>query len=147
LDKTPISKNGCKDATLDEQQIRKWWTTFPEANIGLATGYDFFVIDIDPDGANELLVDHPGSVAISARTGEGVADMLRTLADRLRGLSTITELLVPFDRGDLLAALHREGEVLVETATEDGMLVRARLDEVSVSRLHEFVVSGQTLRS
>jgi hypothetical protein len=27
------------------------------------------------------------------------------------------------------------------------MLVRARLDEVSVSRLHEFVVSGQTLRS
>jgi hypothetical protein len=27
------------------------------------------------------------------------------------------------------------------------MLVRARLDEVSVSRLHEYVVSGQTLRS
>ena len=104
-------------------------------------------IDIDPDGAKELLVDYPGSVAISARTGEGVADMLRTLADRLRGLSTITELLVPFDRGDLLAALHREGEVLVETATEGGMLVRARLDEVSVSRLHEYVVTGQTLRS
>jgi len=61
LDKTPISKNGCKDATLDEQQIRKWWTTFPDANIGLATGYDFFVIDVDPDGmqwmeANELPV-------------------------------------------------------------------------------------------
>jgi putative DNA primase/helicase len=59
LDKTPISKNGCKDATLDEQQIRKWWTTFPDANIGLATGYEFFVIDIDPDGlawyeANDL---------------------------------------------------------------------------------------------
>jgi GTP-binding protein HflX len=104
-------------------------------------------IDIDPDGAKEVLEDHPGCVALSARTGEGVADMLRALADRLRGLSNITELLVPFDRGDLLAALHREGEVLVETATEGGMLVRARLDEVSVSRLHEFVVSDQTLRS
>ena len=104
-------------------------------------------IDIDPDGAKEVLEDHPGCVALSAKTGEGVADMLRALADRLRGLSNITELLVPFDRGDLLAALHREGEVLVETATEDGMLVRARLDEVSVSRLHEYVVSGQTLRS
>ena len=104
-------------------------------------------IDIDPDGAKEVLEAHPGCVALSAKTGEGVADMLRALADRLRGLSNITELLVPFDRGDLLAALHREGEVLVETATEDGMLVRARLDEVSVSRLHEYVVSGQTLRS
>ena len=104
-------------------------------------------IDVDPDGAKEVLEDHPGCVARTAKTGEGVADMLRALADRLRGLSNITELLVPFDRGDLLAALHREGEVLVETATEDGMLVRARLDEVSVSRLHEYVVSGQTLRS
>ena len=104
-------------------------------------------MDIDPDGAKELLEDHPGSVALSAKTGEGVADMLRTLADRLRGLSTITELLIPFDRGDLLAALHREGEVLVESAADGGMLVRARLDEVSVSRLHEYVVNGQTLRS
>jgi GTP-binding protein HflX len=104
-------------------------------------------IDIDPDGAKQLLEDHPGCVALSAKTGEGVADMLRTLADRLRGLSTITELLIPFDRGDLLAALHREGEVLLESPADGGMLVRARLDEVSVSRLHEYVVSGQTLRS
>ena len=104
-------------------------------------------VDIDPDGVKAVLGDHPGAVAVSARTSEGVSDMLRTLADRLRGLSTITELLIPFERGDLLAALHREGEVLVETATEEGMLVRARLDEVTVSRLHDFVVSGQTLRS
>lgn len=104
-------------------------------------------IDISREGAKELLEDHPAASAISARTGEGVVEMLRALGDRLRGLSTITELLVPFDRGDVLAALHREGEVLVETATDDGMLVRARLDEVSVSRFREYVVTGQTLRS
>ena len=90
-------------------------------------------LDADPDGAKRLLVDHPGSVAISARTGEGVDDLLRTIGDRLRGLSTVTELVVPFDRGDVLASLHREGEVLVETATDDGMRVRARLDDASVS--------------
>jgi GTP-binding protein HflX len=102
-------------------------------------------IDRDPDGAKKVIADHTGSVAISARTGEGVELMLRALGDRLRGLSTITELLIPFDRGDLLAALHREGEVLVETATDEGMSVRARLDDISVSRLREFVVNGQTL--
>ena len=46
-------------------------------------------------------------------------DLLRTVGDRLRGLSVVTELVVPFDRGDVLASLHREGEVLVETATDD----------------------------
>ena len=71
--------------------------------------------------------------------------MLRALADRLRGLATIVELLVPFDRGDVLAALHREGEVLVESAGDAGMSVRARLDDVSASRFREFVVTGQTL--
>ena len=101
-------------------------------------------LDRDPDGAKHVLADHPGSVAISARTGEGVDDFLRTLGDRLRGLSTITELLVPFERGDVLAALHREGEVLLESATDAGMLVRARLDDVSVSRLRDWVVESPT---
>jgi GTP-binding protein HflX len=99
-------------------------------------------VDASRSGAAHLLGDHPGSVAISARTGEGVDELLRTIGDRLRGLSTITELVVPFERGDVLASLHREGEVLVETATEQGMRVRARLDDAAVSRLAEFVVAG-----
>jgi GTP-binding protein HflX len=102
-------------------------------------------LDADPTGAKHLLADHPGSVAISARTGENVDELLRTLGDRLRGLATVTELVVPFDRGDVLASLHREGEVLVETATDDGMRVRARLDDAAASRLRQYVVpSGST---
>ncbi len=57
------------------------------------------------------------SVAISAVTGEGVEDLLRTLGDRLRALTTVVELSIPYERGDVLAAVHREGEVLVEQAT------------------------------
>lgn len=70
-DKTPISRNGCKDATTDETQIRKWWAKFPDANIGLATGYEFFALDIDPDGmawyeANDLPATHE---AVTGRGG------------------------------------------------------------------------------
>jgi hypothetical protein len=83
-------------------------------------------------------ITYPAELPITARRD----DLLRTIGDRLRGLSVITELVVPFDRGDVLASLHREGEVLVETATEEGMRVRARLDDASVSRLREFVVAG-----
>ena len=40
---------------------------------------------------------------------------------------------MPYDRGDVLAAVHREGEVLVEAADDDGMRLRARLDDAAVA--------------
>jgi len=45
--KVPLTKNGVKDASKDETQIETWWTTHPEANIGLATGDGLVVVDID----------------------------------------------------------------------------------------------------
>ncbi len=47
---------------------------------------------------------------------------------------------MPFERGDVLATLHREGEVLSEETGERGIRVRARLDDASASRLSPFVV-------
>jgi GTP-binding protein HflX len=96
--------------------------------------------DLAPDEAKLLVEEHPGSVAISAATGEGIDDLLVALSDRLRSLATVVELEVPYDRGDVLAAIHREGEV-VSTTDEPGRLrVRARLSDASAGRLAEFVV-------
>ena len=83
---------------------------------------------------------HPGSVAISARTGEGIDAFLIAVGDRLRATTAVVELEVPFDRGDVLASVHREGEVLVEQAEPGGMRLRARLDQAAATRLREFVV-------
>jgi GTP-binding protein HflX len=96
--------------------------------------------DVDPDAARRLVAAHPGSVAASAATGDGVDDVLRAVGDRLRAVSEPHELVVPFERGDVLAALHREGEVLTEEAGEGGMRVRARLDDAAHRRWSEFVV-------
>src|SRR3954452_6085811 len=54
--------NGCHDATCSEARIREWWTRCPAANIGLAAGPAFWVLDVDfagflaeePDGADTL---------------------------------------------------------------------------------------------
>lgn len=55
--KSPLTAHGFKDASRDPDQIRTWWTEWPEANIGTPTGpasdggcgYD--VLDVDgPDG-------------------------------------------------------------------------------------------------
>lgn len=81
-----------------------------------------------------------GGLVVSARTGKGIDALVRTIGDRLHALSTVVELLIPFARGDVLAAAHREGEVLHEQAGEGGMHVRARLEPAAAERLAEFAV-------
>ncbi len=98
--------------------------------------------DLAADAAKQLMTDHVGSVEISAVTGEGIELFLRTLADRLRAVSKIVELLIPYERGDMLAAVHREGEVVSTAEEVVGMRVRARLSEASTGRLSEFVVKS-----
>jgi hypothetical protein len=71
--------NGCLDATTDDGIIRAWWTRYPAANIGIATGAasGFFVVDIDPKhgGATELqrLSDKHGDLfeTLTVITGSG----------------------------------------------------------------------------
>ena len=96
--------------------------------------------DADHDAAKRLVYDHPGSVAISAVTGEGTDDLLRTISDRVRSLTAVVELLVPYERGDVMASLHREGEVVSTSHEDGGIRVRARLADASRGRLTEFVV-------
>jgi GTP-binding protein HflX len=94
----------------------------------------------DRDTCKHLVEDHPGSVAISAVTGDGISDLLTAIAERLRSLGRVVEYVVPYDRGDVLAALHRAGEVLVEVHDDGGTRVRARLPDAAVGRFAEFAV-------
>jgi hypothetical protein len=53
--KTPLTGHGFKDASTDPEKIRNWWAWHPDANIGLPTGYQFDVLDIDgPKGHQSL---------------------------------------------------------------------------------------------
>jgi GTP-binding protein HflX len=86
-----------------------------------------------------LLRRYENAVAASAYTGEGVTELLEVMAGRLRRLTKIVELHIPYSRGDILATVHREGEVLIEVHEDTGTKVRARLDEVATNLLKEFI--------
>jgi hypothetical protein len=77
IGKHPITAHGLKDATTNREQIQWWWRRFPRANVGLATGHLFDVLDIDgPAGersiarlsADDHSVSRPGPLV---RTGRG----------------------------------------------------------------------------
>jgi GTPase len=97
--------------------------------------------DLAPAEAKRLAGAREGSVAFSAMSGEGVDELLRTIGDRLRALTRVVELAVPYGRGDVIAAVHREGEVLSERDEDGAMRMRARLDDAAVGRFEEFVVA------
>ena len=114
------------------------------AEIGADNVPELLVInksDLDADEAKRLVYEHQGTVSFSAMTGDGLNDLLLAIGDRMRALTTVIELLIPYDRGDIVATVHREGEVVSTANEESGMRVRARLADASAGRLSEFVVN------
>jgi GTP-binding protein HflX len=100
--------------------------------------------DLAPAAAARLVDREPGSVAISAETGEGMDDLLAMVGRRLRRQTIVVRLLVPYARGDVLAMAHREGEVLEVEEAVDGWVVQVRVDEGSAGRLAEFHVDEES---
>jgi hypothetical protein len=47
--------HGVKDATCNRARILAWWTRHPQANIGLATGYRFDVLDVDGPAGEQAI--------------------------------------------------------------------------------------------
>ena len=80
-----------------------------------------------PQALRRLAARHPEAVAVSAVTGEGVERLVDEIDVRLQRESVDLEVLIPYDRGDLPAALHRVGEVLSESHEADGVRITARV--------------------
>ena len=85
-----------------------------------------------PPVVQRLLILHPGSVAVSAATGVGIDGLLAALDERLAPVLVELDLLVPHARGDLVASLHRLGEVITESHEPAGVRVEARLPAAEV---------------
>jgi GTP-binding protein HflX len=88
--------------------------------------------------AVRLHVLHPDSVICSALSGEGLDDLLGAIGEALRAYDRTVDLSVPYERGDVIAALHRGGEVLDQHDSGSGLSVRVRLDEAGRRRFAQF---------
>jgi len=54
-EKTPLVRSGFKDASLSSEQIKMWWTMWPNANVAIATGASgLCVVDIDHGLADDI---------------------------------------------------------------------------------------------
>ena len=89
----------------------------------------------------------PEAVLISALSGEGLGALLEELARRVPTPEIEVDLLVPYDRGDVVAALHAAGAVIAEDFTPEGTVVRARLREDQAGRLQQYRLEPDEARA
>jgi GTP-binding protein HflX len=81
----------------------------------------------------------PNSVEVSARTGEGIEDLLEVIAKRLPEPDVLTESLIPYDRGDLVSKLHLSGRIIEMDYRETGTYVKAYAKAELANELERFV--------
>ncbi|MCA1946797.1 MAG: GTPase HflX [Armatimonadetes bacterium] len=102
----------------------------------------FNKIDRMPERAwlEGMLEDYPGSVAISAKTGEGLDRLLDAILNQVRGLLGRVRALVPYSESALVQECYDYGRVLAVEYREDGILVEAEVVREMRARLERYPV-------
>jgi GTPase len=93
---------------------------------------------LEPDEFERLCARYPRAAFCSATTGEGIDELLERIATELAELKLEVELEIPFARGELVARVHEEGEVLSEIYTESGTRLVARIPRDSLAELGRY---------
>ena len=81
----------------------------------------------DPEVLDRLTRRHKHSVVVSARTGQGIDALLTLIADELPKPDVEIDVLIPYERGDVLNRLHENGEILASEHTPEGTRVHAKV--------------------
>jgi GTP-binding protein HflX len=82
----------------------------------------------DPEVVMEILRKEKNSFAFSARTGFGIEGLVRAIEKSLPHPNVEINAIIPYDRGDLVSAVHERGEIISEEYVETGTQLRAFVD-------------------
>jgi GTPase len=85
----------------------------------------------------------PTGVFVSARTGEGIDELMERISEVLPAPEVEVTLLVPYDRGEVISRLHVSGRVLSTDYDEEGTRVTALVHPQRLSEVQEFVVAPE----
>jgi len=109
-----------------------------------ATGVPEIVVINKADAADPLVLQRllrieKRSIAVSARTGQGIDELLALIDVELPHPSVEIEALVPYTHGRLVARAYTDGEVISEEHTPEGTLLKVRVHEELAAELAPYV--------
>jgi GTPase len=80
----------------------------------------------------------PGAAFVSARTGDGVDALRRRMADLAAPTDTAVDVVIPYDRGDLVSRVHADGRVQQTEHIADGTRIKARVPVALAASLRQY---------
>jgi GTPase len=113
------------------------------ADIDAAAVHELIVVNKVDAAHEETLLQLrralPGAVFISARTGEGIDDLLAEMERLIPRPDIELRVCVPYDRGSLVSRVHQHGEVLAEEHTPDGTALHVRVNAGLAAELQPYI--------
>ena len=89
----------------------------------------------EPFVLDRLLLRERNSIAVSALTGQGIDELLTAIEAQIPDPQVDIKVCIPYDRGDLIARIYREGSVLSRTDTEVGSVVIGKVPQAMAQEL------------
>jgi GTP-binding protein HflX len=93
----------------------------------------------DPDVVDRILRHEKHSIAVSARTGAGLEELQALIGVELPRPDVDVDVVVPYNRGDLVSRVHSEGEVVASDHRAEGTHLVARVNPDLAAELTAFV--------
>jgi GTP-binding protein HflX len=78
-----------------------------------------------PEKIMEILRKESNAYAISARTGYGLENLIKAIEVALPKPKVEINAIIPFRRGDLVSAIHEQGEIISEEYLPEGTKLHA----------------------
>ena len=95
----------------------------------------------EPDVLARLRRREPHAVVVSARTGEGIDDLVAAIEEALPRPSIAVKVVIPYERGDLVARIHRDGDVKTSTHVDTGTAITALVPPALAPSLTPYLVT------
>lgn len=96
----------------------------------------------DPARLDDLKMQYPEALFLSAHTGEGVATLLERMQAIIEAEFAQIRLLIPHERYDLVARLHREGSVRKEESRDEGTYLVSAIPARLQSAVAPFILEA-----
>jgi GTPase len=96
----------------------------------------------DPSEKTRLVAEWPNSVAISAFTGEGMADLMEAIKAQVQDLLGAVRALVPYSESGLVQDCYDYGRVLKLEYRDEGIYLEAELVAEMREKLRRYAVEA-----
>jgi GTP-binding protein HflX len=97
----------------------------------------------DPFVVERLRQREPRHVVVSARTGQGIPELLGAISGGIPRPTVELELLIPYDRGEVVSRLHSpDAEILSVEHVENGTKLEVKVREGLAAELGPFLYRG-----